>query len=359
MKKFCIHFFVTMLLLLLAIACFNAVIDPFYHYHAPVLGTEVYLYNQVYQTPGAAKHFEYDSAIVGSSMTENFHSSWFAEEDYETVKLSYSGARTRDLRTILDKVFESGNEIEWILIDINDYQLTANPNSRYGEQPEYLYNDILWDDTQYLFNGEVFWISCERVYEMITDTQPDPDDAYTWADPQLFSAERLKQENQWMMNELVSGEDVKEAETMEERYLLCEENLNNLIPVIEAHPETEFIFYFPPYSILYWERQMVSDRMWILDVDRYCAEVLLQYPNVRVYYFQDETEIISNLDNYRDECHHSPQINKYIFECIMNGQKELTEENVEEYFENMRQIIIQFPFETIWQEQIAKIGEEG
>lgn len=359
MKKFCIRFLITVFLILAGIAGFNAIVDPFYHYHAPILGTREYMYNQVYQSPGAALHFTYDSAIVGSSMTENFRSSWFAEEGCDTVKLSYSGARTRDLRSILDKVFESENEVKWIILDINDYQLTVEPDSSFGEQPEYLYNDSFLDDVQYLLGSEVFWTSFERVWEAISDTEPNPDDSYTWEDPELFSAERLKEENQWMMNGLVSESASEDNAELESLYLQCEGNLSNLTEIVEAQPETEFIFYFPPYSILYWERQVLSDRLWILDIYRHCAETLVKYPNVRVFYFQDEIELIGNLDNYRDECHHSPQINRYIFECIRDGKKELTEDNLAECFENMKKIVTEYPYDTIWQEQIAENGKES
>ena len=61
----------------MAIAGLVAFVDPFYHYHDATKGFEANMDNAIYQTPGAADHFTYDSVIVGSSMTENFHESWF------------------------------------------------------------------------------------------------------------------------------------------------------------------------------------------------------------------------------------------------------------------------------------------
>ncbi len=66
--------------------------------------------NAVYATPGAAKHFDYDAVIVGSSMTENFRHSWFENDGYNLLKLSYSGAQTADYETILNMVYDSGND---------------------------------------------------------------------------------------------------------------------------------------------------------------------------------------------------------------------------------------------------------
>ena len=63
-------------------------IDPFCHYHMPWFGLQATPTNQVYYNPGIAEHAEYDSAIIGSSMVENFKVSWFDELfGGETVKL--------------------------------------------------------------------------------------------------------------------------------------------------------------------------------------------------------------------------------------------------------------------------------
>ena len=63
----------------------------------------VIMEDAVYQTPGAAKNLEYTDVLMGTSMTENFHTGWFDEElGWHTMKLSYSGARSNDLKAILE-----------------------------------------------------------------------------------------------------------------------------------------------------------------------------------------------------------------------------------------------------------------
>lgn len=80
-------------------------VDPFYHYHEPFLNMPVVLDNAVYQTAGAAKNLTYNSAIIGTSMTENMHTSWFDDEmGWTTMKLSYSGARSNDLQAIFGEI---------------------------------------------------------------------------------------------------------------------------------------------------------------------------------------------------------------------------------------------------------------
>lgn len=347
MKRFFIEFFAVVFFLLILIGGFDLVIDPLYHYHAPVGGTAPYLFNQVYQMPGVASHFQYDSAIVGTSMTENFRVSWFEEMGLHAVKLSYSGARSLDIRTVLDKVYESGNEVKYILMDVNDYQLTSDASQRYVEQPAYLYRNVWWDDTEYLWNNDVFWMSVGRVLEKLTNNQPKLDDAYTWEEPELFSAEIVKEGCREYVESL--REKTQEGYDWQEEYANCEDNLNHIIPVIEAHPETEFVIFYPPYSILYWEEQVLSGRAErILEIYEYSMNRLLKYENVKIFAFQDEEEIITNLDNYRDVCHHTPQVNRYIFDSVMSGNKEITADNIEAYFEGMRRMVSEYPYEVNW-----------
>lgn len=350
--KFCIHFFMGLLPMLAIIGGFIFLMDPFYHYHTPILGTKAYLYNQVYQTPGAASHFEYDSAIVGTSMTENFRISWFEEIGLNAMKFSYSGARCADIRSVLDKVYESGNEIQFIMMDINDYQLSSKPEERYVDLPEYLYDDVWWTDTQYLFNGDAFWMAAGRALEAVTGNQPDLDDAYTWEDPTLFSEEIIKINYRYdiqCLQELMEKGETEEYN--EERYSLWEENLNHIIPVIEAHPETQFVIFYPPYSVVYWEQELLLGRLEAtLDMYAASAKRLLQMENVKVFVFFGEKEIISDLNNYRDYCHYSPKINRYIFDCIRDGKNEMTEEKIDSYFEELGDFIRQYPYEKIWED---------
>lgn len=353
MKKVFTQFFITVFTLLFVIGGFIYIIDPFYHYHAPIAGTAAYMSNQVYQTPGAALHFTYDSAIVGTSMTENFRASWFKEMDLNTVKLSYAGAHSLDIRDVLDKVFESGNEIKYIFMDINDYQLTTHPSQRFADFPEYLYGDAWWKDAEYLWNNDIFWMSVGRVAEKLADSQPELDDAYTWEEPELFGAEQVKENCRENIEALLYQRENGSIEVWDKEESLewCGDNLANIIPAIETHPETEFIIFYPPYSILYWEDSVLRGQLEeLLEIYRYSIEKLMQYGNVRVFYFQDEEDIIVNLDNYRDVCHHTPEINRYVFDCIKNGDREITKENIGEHFSNMYRIASEYPYDEIWDE---------
>jgi len=99
----------TLILLILA-AALVIWVDPFFQYHAPLEGFPYLVDNQLSQNPGMAAHMEYDSVILGSSMTVNFQTRWFEElMGLNTIKLSYSAAFPKDQSNIMEIIFSGRN----------------------------------------------------------------------------------------------------------------------------------------------------------------------------------------------------------------------------------------------------------
>lgn len=115
-KKYTVWMVVTILLTVMVLACIVAItvyIDPFFHYHKPLEGY-AYPLNNVQvpgsgdrtfglreQNDGIVRHFDYDSIICGTSMTENFKASQAdAIFDADFVKVPLSGASYRESHDI-------------------------------------------------------------------------------------------------------------------------------------------------------------------------------------------------------------------------------------------------------------------
>lgn len=351
MKRFVITFTITLLMGLLLIGCFVYLEDPFFHYHVPYFGEEAYMDYALYQTPGAADHLQYDAVIVGSSMTENFRASWFDEMDLKLLKLSYSGAEFKDYETILEHVFNSGNDIKFVLTDINEFQLLSDVDAVYKEYPEYLYNKEWYDDTEYLYNNDVFWRAMNQVTERVSGNQQREDDSYTWEDAELFSEERARQDYNTCFEDLMERctNGTYERLTKEDMLVKCEENMDYLIQITARHPETEFVFFYPPYSVLFWEEAEAEEEVDdILEMYYATMKKLLGCENVLVFNFQTNEGLVMDLNRYRDVCHHDPQGNREIYECIrdtMRGEGEhcgeylVTEENLDVYIDSMKDIL--------------------
>ena len=338
--------------------------DPFYQYHAPWLDMPIVLDNAVYQTAGAARNLEYDSAIIGTSMTENIRTSWLDEElGWETMKLSYSGARSNDLQAIFEQVEKKDGALEHIVMDINDYQLTCESWTSYVVRPKYLYDDYLYNDYEYVFNHDTFVLSIERFMDGIQGVQDNTDTAYTWEEDSLFSKEIAQDTCRKLREKMIKersealGEDNiylvtgQLSEELDEKLQICQENLDNITPFIEAHPETEITILVPPYSILYWEERVLDgDLEDMLAIYAYAYKTFLQYDNVRMFYFQNEQELITNLDNYRDNAHHKPEYNRYMIDCMISGKNELTLENYKEKLAGTYDFVKDYPYASLWVE---------
>ena len=342
---------------LLVFGGFVVVTDPFYQYHGPWFGLPVTLDNAVYQTAGAARNLPYDSAIVGTSMTENFHTGWFDRElGWKTMKLSYSGARTDDLKAIFQQVFTK--ERRNIFMDINAYQLTCDSTTAYVSRPGYLYDKNPFNNYRYVFNHDVFVLGLDRILKAVEGAEDNVDEAYTWEEEELFGREIALNACRDTKEELMRSWEAREGgelvavqaqDTRQEKLRVCRENLENILPFIEGHEDTEFVIEIPPYSMLYWEQEVLKGELEdTVEIYRYAIETLLSYENVKIYYFQDEEELITNLENYRDPSHHRPEYNRYIFECIRDGRNLLTRENYEGHLTHMYELARDFDYETLW-----------
>lgn len=331
------------------LAGFVICVDPFYQYHKVWFGLPVILENAVYQTPGAARNLSYDSVIIGTSMTENFHASWFDELGWNTVKLSYSGARTNDLQAILTQVFSREEAPAHVLMDINHYQLTVPAQTAYVKRPDNLYDTCVLNDVSYLYNHDSLRMSIQRIVDKLQGRESNLDTAYTWEDSSLFGAQ-IARNAAWNDRKLAL-ESAGQTVDLKELLRCCDENLDQLTPFIEAHPETEFYIFYPPYSMLYWEQRKYDGTLdEILMVYQHSMERFLSYENVQVYDFQTETNIISNLDNYRDAAHHKPEWNYYIFECIRDEKNRVTKENLSTYIGAMYKYANEFDYDALWED---------
>ena len=140
----------------LLVAALVIYVDPFFQYHEPLDGFPYLVDNQLSQNPGMAKHMEYDSVILGSSMTVNFNTNWFGElMGLHTIKLNYSGAFPKDQSNIMELVFDSDNQVKTVFLGIDVSTCTGGVEETKYPVPYYLYDDNLINDIQYLFNKDV------------------------------------------------------------------------------------------------------------------------------------------------------------------------------------------------------------
>lgn len=329
-KRFLIQ---TLLLLALVIGAV-VLLDPFYQYHKPLPGLKSVLTDKEYQCVGTLRNFDYDSLIVGSSVTENYNNYWFDEGfDCQTIKAVRSYGATADLCYLLDIAYES-HDLKYVFYNIDPSSLSASTETTYESTgcPMYLYDTSVLNDAPYLLNKDVLF---EKIPYMLAFSLLDDyseGDSYNWAQWKYFGADLAT-----AMYSRSPSVAPMSAETLHGETLAG--NIELLTSMVKAHPETTFKFFFSPYSMLWWDNAYRTGERdaWLYDEEQAIA-ALLDYDNVEIYYYQDAEEIITDLNLYMDTIHFSKEVNHEICNRLIAGKDRLTFANYRERLAHMREL---------------------
>ena len=320
-------------------------IDPFFHYHAPLEKFPYIVDDQVDMNPGLARHLDYDAVILGSSMVVNFNTDVFNEKTgLNTVKLPYNGAYPKDQSNIMEIIFDAKKDgIKNVFLGIDEMNYSGDINETKFPITGYLYDKNIFNDVKYVFNKDIMLDYCVKpLFDRSDSTAWNMIYPFWWQDEHYQKALVL------MYYEEAPKE--KSNASADEFIEAIEKNLSvNIIPYIEAHPETTFTIFYPPYSILYWNDVCNRGELDIvMEKYRYMSKRLLAYENVELYFFQNRKDIICNLNNYADYTHYSPEICNYMAQCFASGECRVTEQNLEEDIELLYELTKDYDYPAIW-----------
>ncbi|MGN0776818.1 MAG: hypothetical protein ACI4MM_09115, partial [Candidatus Ventricola sp.] len=131
-------------------------IDPFQvyrlaaHYVPPIDNT-----TQVYANAGIVRNYAYDSAIVGTSVTENFRPSQMDELlGGRFIKLCTSAGTAYNHALLLELAFET-HDMRRIVYGLDVYSMIADLDETGSDVPLYLYDRNPFNDVQYWLNRSV------------------------------------------------------------------------------------------------------------------------------------------------------------------------------------------------------------
>ncbi|MBR4669668.1 MAG: SGNH/GDSL hydrolase family protein [Butyrivibrio sp.] len=323
---------ITVLVLAVLIAGTVYVFDPFYHYHKPWFGMKAVLNDKEYQCVGSLRNFDYNALIVGSSVMENNNNAWYDEAyNVKSIKAIRSYGATADLCYLVDEAFKD-HDIKYVFYNIDPSSLSADAETTYESTgcPMYLYDNNPFNDVQYLFNKDVLM---EKIpYQLVNAMSSDYDEglSYNWAKWKEFGPHMAlglyyrPREVAEMMEETAYRENL-------------EKNIALLTSEVAEHPDTQFIFFYPVYSMLWWDGIVrTGERDAYIYNEKEMTKALLQYDNVRVFCFQNDRDIATNLEYYMDSLHFSPEINKLMLDKIVRGEGEMTLDNYEEVIDGVK-----------------------
>ena len=333
-----VGFSVLVVAALVFVAVRTAYVDPFFHYHEP--RTEEFYYtldNQRSQSDGIVKRFDYQGIITGTSMTEN-------------VKVPLEGATFKEISDLLETALEANPDLKIVIrgLDINKFGNDKDlMRTDLGEYPTYLYDDNPFNDVRYLFNRDVVF---SRVYPMVRDrNNPDVSPGVTSFDE--YSS--WMNEEDWTFGRKAlypDGVTVEEPhyhpEMLDIDMGMVRENIRQNVAVLaEAWPDVTFYCFFTPYSAKWWQMELEGMRLdQQVEAERIVIEELLKYDNIKLYSFNNLTDITTDLNNYKDTTHYGDWINSLMLRYMYDGKCLLTAENYEAYLEEERQFWSTFDY---------------
>ena len=298
--------------------------DPFYQYHMPFFGLKPVLYERETQMPGSIRHFSYDSLLVGSSVVENCDSTYLDDKlGTKTLKIVKGSGSAPDLLYYVDMA-QRERDITHVFYGLDLFSLMNTTEvtvvSEYS--PNYLFTSTPFDDFSYLFNKDILFkkIPLSIIYSL--QGKYCDGKAYYWADGKTFSKEQA-------MSTYQRPEIKKPQVDFSDKKEIISANVQKLEAMVKEHPNTRYVFFLPPYSLLYWDEVI---RVGEKNQYAYALEMVLctlaDEKNVEIYSFLMDRDIILDLNFYMDTVHFSTQINQYMLQCMVENYR-ITEENLD------------------------------
>ena len=353
--------FVIILLVVLACSFLPVVlIDPCFHYHKPLKGISYQLFTELarYQNDGIIKRFDYDAVIAGSSMAATFKVS---EADRifgcHSIKVPYWGATLKEVNDGLKVALSYNGNLKMVIrcLDYNGMAIDKDCMLKdYGlfpayEVPAYLYDRNPFNDVCYVLNSEFLLASAYCVchsFAAKTGGGIDFDSYGSWMPGRMFGREAvLKDRKQFRP---FAGTASLLPHEIEE----TEDNIRqNVTALAQEKPQCTFYYFFSPYSIAYWGELYESGRIECqLAIEKTAIELMLACPNIRLYSFNTEFDIVTDLSNYTDYCHYGDWINSLLLEYMQEGRGLLTKDNYRSYLAQERDFYLHFDYNALFEE---------
>lgn len=352
-KKWFLKCILILTTLLSATAIIMIVIDPYFHYHKPLPFLSYRLYEERYINDGISRHFEFDALITGTSMAQNFKPSQMdALFGTHSVKETFSGAGYQEIAENLSRTLQRNESLHTVLLALDSNGLLrAHDWQQYGDYPVYLYDENPLNDVAYLFNKSILYHGVLPCLALSVSGSPGTsmDEYSSWQretglDVILTSYDR---------NNVPKDESSEFGE--KERSMVAKTITVNLVDIVNKYPDVTFYIFYPPYSICHWDASHIKGAInKEFDALKAAAELLLECPNVKLYDFFDQYDIICNPDNYSDIGHYSPEVNSLILQWIYEGTGLVTKENYADKLNQERSFYLNYDYDAIYADPFIK-----
>lgn len=328
-------------------------IDPFFHFHKPLVdGYSYTLNNERSQNDGISKHFDYDALITGTSMTQNFKTSEMDEIfGTHSIKVPYSGGTFKEINDNVVNAIEHNENLRYVVRSLDMWNFTEDKDAMrqdLGKYPTYLYDDNVFNDVNYVFNRNVIF---DRVYPMTTANDQEgftpgitSFDSYSnWMSSYTFGIKTVCPDG---VPEVAAGEPVHLTET--EKEMVLGSTRQNITDAAEKYPEVTFYYFITPYSAVWWKDLINAGTIYKqTEAERLIIEELIKYDNIKLFSFNTQAYITADINNYKDSHHYGQWVNSLILRYMHDGKCQLTKDNYESYLDEELKFYLLFDYNIL------------
>ena len=347
-KQWFICYCITLLGLMSLCIGLTVFVDPYFHYHKPFVDLFYYqFWAERYINDGIIKHFDYDAVITGTSMTQNFKTSEFDEMfGCHSIKVPFVGGTYFEIDRN-QKIALRTHDVKYMVRSLDWSRLDQDKDSMHEnfEFPYYLYNDSLADDIKYVLN----WKTLTQSIAVLTSHGKGHTsfDAYSyWGDNYAFGKQYVFETAGYPRFSAPAGQV---SLTKDEKDTIWQNVQQNVVELAKEHPETQFYYFFPPYSIAYYGKLYSEGKLLrFLQMEQLAIELILSCENIHLFSFNTKFDWITNLENYKDEAHYGAWINSDMLRLMKTDEYRITNKNVDSYLRTEHKFYMSYDYSSVF-----------
>lgn len=295
---------------------------------------DLYKFNQLDYNPNLARFQKYNTAILGTSMVQDFLPSEMKQKlGWDAFKFCFQGSSAHQVGMMANFIEEYGHADRYVFaLDFFSFGMPVHATTRklregmYAPDSFYRYVDF--------FDFYILSSAVGRFFK-----RPLSRDQLYTTDPRnkhYNSAVAIAQ-----LNAMFRSKEVYLADTQTVR-----DNFKmNLQPFLNRAKGKPMVFFFPPYSMLTYA--IVKDFDDVCAFKKFMVQELSRYPNIKIYDFQLDSSISYDLNNYYDIIHFHPKYTSWMVDCFQSDSCLVDSSNFNTNIEVFRKNFNDFDYEAI------------
>jgi len=285
-------------------------------------------------------------------MTENFKTSELDQLfGTKSVKTPFSGATFKEVNDGIAHAIESNPNLKMVVRGLDYMMLFYDKDDLridMGEYPDFLYDDNLFNDVEYVLNRDVVYVDIlPMIYSNRKTFSPglaDFDDYSYWAHSASFGPKRVLPLIPAVSTEATSDVRLTEYETT----TVTENVRKNITELAKANPDIDFYYFLTPYSAAWWQSKLECGEIYkVFQAEQIAVEEIVKCKNIKLFSISDNLDICADLNNYKDLTHYGPWINSLILQLMHDERYMLTAENYKERLDAQHDLYLNFDYNVL------------